>query len=127
RARLLLHGVLVVAVLHHVIFEEAVGARSGVAAVEADELVRPLTGEPKLPPRDDVILRPGAARLRKERVHLAHAQALDRVVLVDEHREGIHGGANRGGLVAKLLSKGSNSEPVISRDMGPRMRAPAVI
>src|SRR2546425_8472498 len=33
RARLLLDGVLVVAVLHHVLFEEAVGTRGGVSAI----------------------------------------------------------------------------------------------
>src|SRR6266849_8525345 len=55
-ARLLLDRVLVVAILHDVLFEEAVGARGRVAAVEADGLPRPLPGEPELPPRVDVLL-----------------------------------------------------------------------
>src|SRR6267142_720141 len=98
-----LAGVLVVTVLHHVLFEEAVGAGGGVAAIEADGLLGPLTAEPELPPRVDVLLVARAAGLGEDRVHLAHAEALDRVVLVDEHREGIDGGPDGQRLVAELL------------------------
>src|SRR5713101_8383737 len=103
RARLLLDGVLVVAVLHHVLFEEPVGARSRVTAIETDGLLGPLTCEPDLPPRVDVLLVARAAGLGEDRIHLAHAEALDRVVLVDEHGEGIHGCPDGQRLVAELL------------------------
>src|SRR5215475_15208959 len=85
------------------LFEEAVGARGRIAAIEADGPARPLSRESQLAPRDDVLLRTRPAGLREHRVHLAHAEALDRIVLVDEDRKGVDRGPDRGRLVAELL------------------------
>src|SRR6266542_1640562 len=103
RSRLLLDGVLVIAVLHHVLLEEAVGARGRVAPVEAGGLLGPLAGQPELTPRHHILLVPGPARLREDRVPLAHAEALDGVVLVDEDDESVDGRPDRQRLVAELL------------------------
>src|SRR5882724_1633746 len=103
RAGLLLHGVLVVAVLERVLLEEPVRTRGGVAAVEADRLRGPVTGEAQLSPGGDVVLIALAARLREDRVDLRQGQALDRVVLVHEHAERVDRRADLGRLVAVLL------------------------
>src|SRR6266446_1914653 len=103
RARLLLDLVLVVAVLERVLLEEAVGARGRVAAVEAQRPVGPLTRQPELTPRPEVVLCALTTRLREDGVDLDDREARDRVVLVHEHGERVHRRADRRGLVAVLL------------------------
>src|SRR6185503_18094855 len=102
RAGLLLDRVLEVAVLERVLLEEAVGARRGVAPVQADRLLSPRAGEAELAPRRDLVtaLAPG---LREEGVHLLERQTPERVVLVDEDGERVDGRADRRRLVAVLL------------------------
>src|SRR2546427_9546288 len=103
RARLLLHLVLVVAVLQRVLLEKPVRSGGRVAALETDRPAGPLSGQAELAPRLDVFLVPGPPRLREDRIDLRQGQALDRVVLVDEHGEGVDRGADRRRLVAVLL------------------------
>ena len=69
RARLLLDLVLVVAVAERVLLEEAVGARGGVAAVEADRPARPVAGQAELAPGRDVglVARAGGSWRRPRR------------------------------------------------------------
>src|SRR5206468_4305660 len=70
RARLLLHGVLEVAVLQGVLLEEAVRARRRVAAVEAEGRRGPRAREAELTPAGDVLLEAVPPRLREDGVHL---------------------------------------------------------
>src|SRR4029079_923392 len=53
RARLLLHGVAIVAVEEGVLLEEPVGAARGVTAVKADRMAGPVSAEADLAPRVD--------------------------------------------------------------------------
>src|SRR5205085_4008957 len=102
-ARLLLHLVFVIAVAEHVLFEETVGAGGRVASVDADRAIRPIALQADLSPRLDIFLRAGTARFREDRVDLRDAQALERVVLVDEHRERVDGDTDRRRFVTELL------------------------
>src|SRR5260370_19787182 len=103
RSGLLLHGVLVVAVGERVLLEEPVGARCGVAAVESDGSVGPISGQAELAPGLDVGLVASLAGLREYRVDLGEGQLLEGVVLVHPDGERVVGGAELAGLVAVLL------------------------
>ncbi len=85
------------------LLEIAVGARGRVAAVERDRLAGELARHAGLVPGGDIVLGAAAARPREDRVELRQRQALDRVVLVDEDRQGIDRDAQLGRLVAELL------------------------
>src|SRR5438093_227175 len=125
RARLLLDLVLVVAVLERVLLEEAVGARGRVAAVEAQRPVGPLTRQPELAPRPEVVLCALTTRLREDGVDLGDREARDRVVLVHEHGERVHRRADRRGLVAVLLLERVDFRALHLARHRPELRGPA--
>jgi hypothetical protein len=102
---LLLHRVLEVAAEEGDVLEVPVGARGGVASVDADRLVGPLPAEPEVAPGADVVVHAALAVLREDRVDLLQGQAglHDRVVAMDEDRKHVDGGLERRRLVPVSL------------------------
>ena len=104
RARLLLHLVAVVALAQGLALEEAVGARSRVAAVQADGGIGVRAGQTQLTPPREIRGVPAASGLGEHGVHLGQGQAGDGIVLVDEDGQGIQRSAQeRGGVPEALL------------------------
>src|SRR5690606_1490308 len=93
RARLLFHGIFIVAAAEGVFLKGAVGARSGVATVEANRTAAPLTGEAEVAPRVDGGSVATTQGLGKDRVDLGQGQPLEGVVLVDVDGESVQADA----------------------------------
>src|SRR5690606_19891075 len=83
----------------------AVGARSGVATVEANRTAAPLTGEAEDAPRVDGGSVATTQGLGKDRVDLGQGQPLEGVVLVDVDGESVQADAQEGGSITKSLFK----------------------
>src|SRR5215468_7938912 len=87
------------------LFKESIGPRGAVAAVERDGPIRPLTSQAQFTPGVDR-LTTALVRARKDAVELVQREALDWVVLVHKHGQGINSNFDFRGLVAIFLLKG---------------------
>ena len=123
--RLLLDRRPEIPVLQGMLFEESIRPRGAVAAVERDGPIRPLTRQAQLTPGVDR-LAAALVRARKDAVKLVQRQALDRVVLVRKHRQGINSDFDFRGFVAIFLLKGVDFCAFISRLIGPNCAVPSI-
>ncbi len=102
-ARLLVHAALEVAVAQGVFFEVAVGAGDGVATEQLQILAGPGAVQTQVGPLGGRLGFTALEGAGEDGIQLLHGQALDGVVLVDEHRQGIDRDADGGRLVAVAL------------------------